>query len=100
MCKDIEILVVDDDSMNIEVLVTLLDFHFALEAHIAKNGQIAVDMVSKDFNRECCPTRYKLIFMDYDMPVLNGAEATREILTQKRTQDLFQVDYESSSNLP
>lgn len=37
-CKDIDVLIVDDDLMNLEVLKSLLDFHFKIDSHFAKNG--------------------------------------------------------------
>ena len=41
----------------------------------AINGQVAVDMVISDVNL-LQMSRYDLIFMDYNMPVLDGCEAT------------------------
>ena len=41
----------------------------------AINGQVAVDMVVGDVNL-LQMSRYDLIFMDYNMPLLDGCEAT------------------------
>ncbi len=67
-----KILIVDDDSMNLfalQALLKKLDF----SCDLAEDGQKAVDAV-----RNAQPP-YDLIFMDMQMPVMNGIEATRAI---------------------
>ncbi|MDB5850141.1 MAG: barA [Rhodoferax sp.] len=62
------ILLVEDNEINQEVALGLLDgFGFGID--VAANGQIAVDMVQQ--------TRYDIVLMDMQMPVLGGVEATR-----------------------
>jgi CheY-like chemotaxis protein len=53
--------------------------NFELEIEEGCNGQVAVDKYREGFNRDCgCPNRaYKLIFMDLQMPVMGGIEASR-----------------------
>ncbi|MDP3438442.1 MAG: ATP-binding protein [Azonexus sp.] len=65
------ILLVEDDPVNREVALDQLA-GVGLVADIAENGQIAVDMAST--------TVYDLILMDMQMPVMNGLEASRQIL--------------------
>ena len=70
----INVLVVEDNEINWEVISTLLDMH-GISSERAENGKVAVDLVSNKDNEN----RYDLIFMDIQMPVMNGLDATREI---------------------
>jgi signal transduction histidine kinase/CheY-like chemotaxis protein/ligand-binding sensor domain-containing protein len=64
------ILVVEDNRINQKVLShQLLNLGYAIE--VAENGEEAVEMVK---NR-----RYDLIFMDVQMPVMDGFQATQRI---------------------
>ncbi|MFZ2267159.1 MAG: ATP-binding protein [Azonexus sp.] len=65
------ILLVEDDPLNQEVALELLR-HASLSADLADNGQKAVDMARQ--------ANYDLILMDMQMPVMDGLEATRQIL--------------------
>ncbi len=67
------ILLVEDNELNREIAGELLSFIDA-EVEQAEDGQIAVDMVKKN-----PPDYYDLIFMDIQMPVMNGYEAARHI---------------------
>jgi PAS domain S-box-containing protein len=64
------ILVVDDEPINREVAVLQLEA-VELVADTAEDGAEAVAMARKN--------RYAVIFMDMQMPKLNGLEATQEI---------------------
>ena len=68
-----QVLVAEDNDINWEILSVLLSMH-GIEAAHAENGQIAVDMLTSSR-----PGTYDLIFMDVQMPVMNGIEATRAI---------------------
>ena len=70
---DMNILVVEDMDVNWEVISTLLEM-YGIKSQRAENGKIAVDML-----RNIQPTDYDVVFMDIQMPVMNGLEATREI---------------------
>ena len=83
------ILVVDDDSMN----------HFAMEQMLgalglmhdtAFNGREALTKfkarVSSPCNLRCGP--YRLIFMDINMPILNGIDATKQIRKYEKEKKL------------
>ena len=71
--KDMRILVVEDMDVNWEVISTLLDM-YGIKSRRAENGKVAVDML-----KSIQPTDYDVVFMDIQMPVMNGLEATREI---------------------
>ncbi len=77
MMRQVKILVVDDDQFNVTMLQTLLE-SFKLNSDYAVNGALAVQKVKDQLSQGCC-SGYKLIFMDVNMPVMDGFEATREI---------------------
>jgi CheY-like chemotaxis protein len=64
------ILLVDDEPINREVALMQLE-DVDLLTDTAEDGEVAVAMARK--------TRYKAIFMDMQMPKLNGLEATQQI---------------------
>jgi Signal transduction histidine kinase len=68
------ILVVDDIEVNRLILVKILESLGASVCDIAKDGQEAVDMFNSSSAGE-----YDVIFMDVQMPVLDGYGATRAI---------------------
>ena len=64
------ILLVDDEPINLAVASEMLRL-VGLQVDLAENGAQALEMAKK--------TRYALILMDIQMPVLNGLDATRAI---------------------
>ena len=64
------ILLVEDNELNQEVAQAMLEA-FGLIVDIAENGQVAVDKVQD--------ASYDLVFMDMQMPVMDGLAATRAI---------------------
>ena len=67
------VLAAEDNDINWEILNMLLDMH-GIESVRAENGQIAVDMLASSQ-----PGDYDLVFMDVQMPIMNGIEATKAI---------------------
>ena len=67
---DIEVLVVDDYEMNRILLDEMLMLH-GVKVDFALNGAEAIKMIENK--------RYQMIFMDINMPVMNGVDATIEI---------------------
>ncbi|HSW18538.1 MAG TPA: response regulator [Ramlibacter sp.] len=63
-----KVLLVEDDAINQTVAQRLLERLGATVA-IAANGQLAVEMATRE--------RYDLVFMDVQMPVMDGLAATR-----------------------
>ncbi len=74
------ILLVEDNELNREIAEELLSF-IGVEVEQAEDGKIAVDMV-----KEKPADYYDLIFMDIQMPVMNGYEAARYIRALEHEQ--------------
>ncbi|MCR5591793.1 MAG: response regulator [Lachnospiraceae bacterium] len=69
----LRILMAEDNDINWEIISAMLAM-FGITADRAENGRICVDMISA-----AEPSRYELIFMDVQMPEMNGLEATKTI---------------------
>lgn len=70
------VLIVDDSEFNRLVLGKMLR-SYGVQAAEAGTGREAVEMVRKGLRKYQI---YRLVFMDLDMPEMNGLEATTEIL--------------------
>ncbi|MCR5379468.1 MAG: response regulator [Lentisphaeria bacterium] len=68
-----KILVAEDNDVNWEIISMLLEMH-GVETERAENGQLAVERIDKAHQGD-----FDLIFMDIQMPVMNGIEATKAI---------------------
>lgn len=67
------VLVAEDNDVNWQILSMLLSMH-GIESTHAENGQVAVDLLVSSQ-----PGAYDLVFMDVQMPIMNGIEATKAI---------------------
>jgi signal transduction histidine kinase/ActR/RegA family two-component response regulator len=66
------LLLAEDVEINREILVTLLE-DTGIQIDSAENGQVACDMFAAN------PEAYDMIFMDLQMPEMDGYEATKRI---------------------
>ena len=71
--EGVRVLVAEDNELNWEIISTVLT-ELGVEAVRAVNGRVCVDMV-----RKAPPGTYDMIFMDIQMPEMNGREAARVI---------------------
>ena len=86
------VLLVEDNELNVEIMEELLSIT-NIQVEKASNGQEAVSMVSeKDIGY------YDLIFMDIQMPVMDGYEATRQIRKMDRSDTKTLPIYAVSAN--
>ena len=72
------ILLVEDNMMMGEILATLMGYR-GLETDVVLNGREACDAYEKND-----PFHYDMIFMDIQMPVMNGLEATKNIRNSRK----------------
>ena len=77
-----KILLAEDNKVNQVIAVAFLK-SLGLKCEIANNGLEAVEMAKK--------TQYELIFMDMQMPLLDGLEATRKIKMLQGYEDVMIV---------
>ncbi len=68
--RDSKILLVDDNTLNQEIIIGLLE-DSGIDIDIANNGQEALDMFKNG--------GYELILMDLQMPIMGGIETTKII---------------------
>ena len=71
--QGLHILIAEDNDVNWEIISAMLSM-FGITTDRAENGRVCVDMMSK-----AAEGSYQLIFMDVQMPEMNGLDATREI---------------------
>lgn len=70
--EGITVLLVEDSEINRQIAGIILS-RWGMRIDNAENGKTAVDMVSRT------PDRYRIIFMDVQMPVMDGYEACQNI---------------------
>jgi len=72
----VKVLVAEDNKTNQEVVLRMLKLEDVYDVTVAKDGQEALDKVKESMERQ---TPYNLIFMDVQMPNLDGLQSTRLI---------------------
>lgn len=71
--SDINVLIAEDNLVN-QLLMRKIVEKLGMNVDIAKNGQEVIDLL------EANQQKYTLILMDLQMPLMNGLEATKEIV--------------------
>ena len=84
-CGEAEVLLVDDIPFNLLPLKAMVEDMFGRKCDEAVNGEIAVNMYKSNIAKKCCQVRYKAIFTDIQMPVMDGLTEARQIRSHERT---------------
>jgi len=74
-------LIAEDNPINMQLLKTTLK-NLGIEADTAQNGLEAFNKYSMN------PDKYDVIFMDVQMPVMDGIETTQEILEYEEEEEI------------
>lgn len=72
MIQELNILLVEDNDLNAEIAQSILEMTGSIVYRV-NNGQEAVEEFQNNFDK------YDVIFMDIQMPVMNGLDATKAI---------------------
>lgn len=75
----IRVLVAEDNKVNQEVVLRMLKLEDIYDVTVAKDGQEALDLVKQSMDDPHTHPPYNLIFMDVQMPNLDGLQSTRLI---------------------
>ncbi len=70
-CQNVEVLLVEDNEINQLVATTFLE-SFGCKVTLANNGLEAIELIKAN-------NSFDIIFMDVQMPIMNGYDATRII---------------------
>ena len=79
MFHGLKALVVEDNPINLRMIVKTLE-NLGINSDTAENGREALVMYMKN--------SYDIIFMDIQMPVMNGVDATRVIIEYEKKNNL------------
>lgn len=72
--EELQVMVADDNVVNQKVFTRLLERLGVSNVTVVDNGQIAVDLAAKE--------PFDIIFMDIQMPVMDGTEACKRIMSR------------------
>jgi len=81
MFSNIHALVVEDNPINQKMIQHTLK-NIGISTECADNGQIGLEMYMKNHEK------YDVVFMDIQMPIMNGIDATKAILSYNQAKSL------------
>jgi len=83
------VLLVEDNDVNVLVARSLMK-KMGLKIFVAENGQVAIDKI-EEAQKEGLRPAFDIVFMDLQMPVLDGYEATKKLRANPEYADLVIV---------
>jgi CheY-like chemotaxis protein len=83
--KYLPVLLVEDSEINIIVAQALLD-SFPIKVDVAKNGVQAIEMINQNWQNGS--ERYQAVFMDCQMPEMDGYQASMELREKDEYKNL------------
>ncbi len=79
--SNIHALVAEDNTINQKLIKRVLE-DYGLKVTLANHGKEALEIYQKD------PTAYDLIFMDIQMPIMGGIDATKELIAFEKSHNI------------
>ena len=76
-CGGKTVLIVDDSDFDLIPLEAILTDMCEVEVEQAFGGQESIDKFKADWAKTCCSDFIKLVFMDVNMPEIDGIQATQ-----------------------
>jgi CheY-like chemotaxis protein len=73
------VLLADDNPFNLIPLKCILEENYDIACDLVENGVEEVNAFIKNYEKQCCDVRYKLILTDLNMPEMDGFDAARNI---------------------
>ena len=80
VCECSQILIVDDIDMNRYVLKQIFMSKYGINCDEATNGKEAIQLIKARSFQECCSS-YKIIIMDFEMPIMNGIQVSNNLIS-------------------
>ena len=78
--KKFKIVIAEDNENNIMIIKIMFNKIYGIEPIFVKNGKECLDIVEKELP--------DIVFMDIQMPVMDGIEATQYLKKRKNTKDI------------
>ncbi len=92
------VLVVDDNEFNLLPLTIMLKSNHKIICVKALNGAEAVRIFKKDRAKKCCKNHIQMILMDLVMPILDGFDATTQIMDILKQERAIAGTYDTSND--
>ena len=88
--KKNKVLIVEDNIINQKILTRMLAQE-GFEYGVASNGKIGLDMYKEKRTTNDEPTRWNIVLMDIEMPIMNGMESTEKIREYESQNGFFRT---------
>lgn len=79
-CKKVTAALIVDDNVYNHIPLQELLLTMGVECEQAFGGRQAIEMFIEDRVKTCCENKFQVIFMDLNMPEVDGFQATQKIL--------------------